>query len=343
MTRHPACRNKAKGSLGGLLLLSPLLFGLLLLVAARPAAAQETLSLVATPLPQPYELPDNLRWAGGLALTSSDSRLGGISGMGAGLAPPISDAGLSMIAVTDSGTLLRGDLVFETEPQIMLTDVYQRKLTVEWLTDARTGLRARQAESLTSWNERLAFGFEVNHRVGVMHRGTQISNLPVPTALRGLKVQNHGIEALATLPDGSLLAISEGVEREGGLRAWIYDGRGDDWRVLVYEWDQSFAPTGADITPDGRFLVVSERKFVSMREPLSNRLMVIPVEDISADSRLSPVQIIDLDPVLGAVANVEAVTILPTANPEEFLILIATDNNYITLLPTMIAALLWRP
>ena len=80
-----------------------------------------------------------------------------------------------------------------------------------------------------------------------------------------------------------------------------------------------------------------------MREPLSNRLMVIPVEDISADSRLSPVQIIDLDPVLGAVANVEAVTILPTADPEEFLILIATDNNYITLLPTMIAALLWRP
>ena len=45
----------------------------------------------------------------------------------------------------------------------------------------------------------------------------------------------------------------------------------------------------------------------------------------------------------GAVANVEAVTILPTADPEEFLILIATDNNYITLLPTMIAALLWRP
>ena len=165
----------------------------------------------------------------------------------------------------------------------------------------------------------------------------------VPVALRGLSAKKQGVEALATLPDGSLLAISEGVEREGGLRAWIYDGQDDDWRILVYEWDQSFAPTGADVTPDGRFLVVSERKFVSMREPLSNRLMVVPVEDITANSRLTPRKIIDLDPILGAVANVESVAILPTADPAEFLILVATDNNYITMLPTMIAALLWRP
>ena len=101
--------------------------------------------------------------------------------------------------------------------------------------------------------------------------------------------------------------------------------------------------SGADVTPDKRFLVVSERKFVSMREPLSNRLMVVPVEDIAQDSRLQPRQILDLDPILGPVANVESVAILPTADPAEFLIVVATDNNFINLLPTMIAALLWRP
>lgn len=334
-----------KGSFGGLFLLCRLVGGLLwgLAFAAAPAAAQDTFAIAATPLPKPYELPDGVTWAGGLALTSADPRLGGVSGMGVGLVPAETEGGVRMLAVTDSGSLLSGDLLFETEPSIMLTGLQPRTLRVEQLTDARTGLRARQAESLATWQQRLAFGFEANHRVGVMHRGTKISNLPVPVALRGLSAKKQGVEALATLPDGSLLAISEGVEREGGLRAWIYDGQDDDWRILVYEWDQSFAPTGADVTPDGRFLVVSERKFVSMREPLSNRLMVVPVEDITANSRLTPRKIIDLDPILGAVANVESVAILPTADPAEFLILVATDNNYITMLPTMIAALLWRP
>jgi hypothetical protein len=311
--------------------------------AQAQAQAQDQFKLIATPLPEPYDLPDGFRWAGGLALSSEDERLGGVSGLGLGLVPPVTDQGVRMIAVTDSGSLLRGDLVFETEPFIKLTDVHERTLTVERLTDARTGLRVRQAESLAIWDERLAFGFEVDHRVGVMRRGTQISDLPVPVALRGLSRSNNGVEALATLPDRSLLAISEGVRREDGLRAWIYDGESDDWPILVYEWDEAFAPTGADVTPDGRFLVVSERKFVSMREPLSNRLMVVPVSDIAAGSRLKPKQIIDLDPILGAVANVESVAILPTADPQEFLIVVATDNNFINLLPTMIAALLWRP
>ncbi len=321
--------------------------GLLLLCSANLARGQspaaEHFSIIATPLPEPYELPDAFTWAGGLALSSQDERLGGVSGLGLGLVPPVSDNGVRMIAVTDSGSLLRGDLVFETEPAIMLTGVHDRTLSVERLTDARTGVRVRQAESLAIWDERLAFGFEVDHRVGVMRRGTKISDLPVPIALRGLSRFKNGVEALATLPDKSLLAISEGVQREDGLRAWIYDDQREDWPILVYEWDKAFAPTGADVTPDGRFLVVSERKFVSMREPLSNRLMVVPVSDIAEGSRLKPQQILDLDPILGAVANVESVAILPTADPEEFLIVVATDNNYINLLPTIIAALLWRP
>ena len=327
-------KTVGKGLFGGLFLFC---------VLVTRAESQERFDIVATPLPEPFDLPDGFTWAGGLALSSANERLGGVSGLGLGLVPPVSEKGVRMIAVTDSGTLLRGDLIFETDPVIMLKDVYQRELTAERLTDARTGLRARQAESLAIWDERLAFGFEANHRVGVMRRGTKISNLPVPTALRGLSSRKNGVEALATLPDGSLLAISEGVQREDGLRAWIYSGQQDDWSILVYEWDQGFAPTGADVTPDGRFLVVSERRFVSMREPLSNRLMVVPVEDIAEGSRLQPQPILDLDPILGAVANVESVAILPTADPGEFLIVVATDNNFINLLPTMIAALLWRP
>ena len=89
--------------------------------------------------------------------------------------------------------------------------------------------------------------------------------------------------------------------------------------------------------------MISERKFVSMREPLSNRLMVVPIEDIAAGNRLQPQAILDLDPLLGPVANVESVAVMATSDLGEFLVFVATDNNFIGLLPTMIAVLLWRP
>lgn len=344
--RTEPCTAKAppKGSrFGGLLPFCSLMFATLVLTAPPAALAQRHVSLVSTPLPEPAELPDAFTWVGGLALSSDDRRLGGVSGLGAGLVPAATADGIRILAVTDNGDLLRGDLLFETGSGLRVTGFRDDRLTIERLLDAQTGLPARQAESLAVWEERLAFGFEERHRVGVMREGTRISNLPVPTALRGLARNSKGVEALATLPDGRLLAIAEGVEREGGLRAWIYEGEPDDWPILVYEWDQVFAPTGADVTPDGRFLVISERKFVSMREPLSNRLMVVPIEDIAAGNRLQPQAILDLDPLLGPVANVESVAVMATSDPGEFLVFVATDNNFIGLLPTMIAVLLWRP
>ena len=170
-----------------------------------------------------------------------------------------------------------------------------------------------------------------------------VSDLPVPIALRDLGRSNAGVEALATLPDGRLFAVAEGVQREGGLRAWVHDAGSQDWPILVYEWDGEFAPTGADVSPDGRWLVLSERRFISMREPLRNRLVRVPVSAVEPGARLDPEVILDLDPILGAIANVESVSLMATEEPGTVLIFLATDNNFIGLLPTMLAVLLWRP
>ena len=321
----------AKGLLGGLLFW------------AVGAQAQERVDVLATPLPEPPELPENFTWVGGLALSSQDTRVGGISGLGVGLVPSPVEDGIRFFAVTDSGNLFTGDLTFEYEERLALEGLVDNQLKVERLFDAKSGQWARQAESLAIWDQRLAIGFEGRHRVGVMRDETQITDLPIPTALRNLGQKRAGVEALATLPDGALFAVSEGVERENGLRAWIYEGEPEDWPILVYEWDGDFAPTGADVSPDDQFVVVSERKFVSMREPLSNRLMTVRVEDIKEGARLQPEMILDLDGVLGAVANVEAVALVPTSSPDEHLIFVATDNNFISLLPSMIAVLRWRP
>ena len=345
MSPAKAARYGAKGLLGGLLFC--LVLGAALVPTQSQAQSQtqsqDRADVRATPLPEPPVLPEAFTWVGGLALSSDDTRIGGISGLDVGLVPsPIKDA-LRFLDVTDSGNLLTGDLSFRYEDGLKLDGLVDNQLLIDRLIDAKTGAWARQAESLATWDQRLAIGFEVQHRVGVMRTKTRITDLPVPTALRQLSPKKAGIEALATLPDGSLFAVSEGLQREGGLRAWVYQGQADDWPVLVYEWDGDFAPTGADASPDGRFVVVSERKFVSMREPLSNRLMILNVEDIREGARLVPQKILDLDAVLGAVANVEAVALVPTASADEFLVFVATDNNFISLLPSMIAILRWRP
>ena len=302
----------------------------------------EAISVIATPLPEPVSLPPAFHWVGGLALSAKDPRLGWVSGLGVGLAPSGVEYGVRLLAVTDNGDLLTGDLLLNWENDLRLDGLAGNSLRLHPIRDQRTGLPARQSESLTHWRGQLALGFEQRHRVGIMDGAGLITDLPVPIALRGLGRSNAGVEALATLPDGQLFAVSEGVQREGGLRAWVHTAGRQDWPVLVYEWDEEFAPTGADVSPDGRWLVLSERRFLSMREPLSNRLVRVPVAAIEAGARLKPEIILDLDPILGAIANVESVSLMATDEPGTFLIFLATDNNFIGLLPTMLAVLLWH-
>ena len=303
----------------------------------------ETIRVIATPLPAPMDLPPAFSWVGGLALSAENPRLGGVSGLGVGLVPSGVERGVRLLGVTDNGDLLTGDLVLDWTDELRIEGLAENSLQLYPIRDRQTGLPARQAESLTAWQGQLALGFEQRHRVGLMDGDALVSDLPVPIALRDLGRSNAGVEALATLPDGRLFAVAEGVQREGGLRAWVHDAGSQDWPVLVYEWDGEFAPTGADVSPDGRWLVLSERRFISMREPLRNRLVRVPVSAVEPGARLDPEVILDLDPILGAIANVESVSLMATEEPGTVLIFLATDNNFIGLLPTMLAVLLWRP
>ena len=303
----------------------------------------ETIRVIATPLPAPTDLPPAFSWVGGLALSAENPRLGGVSGLGVGLVPSGVERGVRLLAVTDNGDLLTGDLVLDWTDELRLEGLAGNSLQLYPIRDRQTDLPARQAESLTAWQGQLALGFELRHRVGLMDGEARVTDLPIPIALRNLRRNNAGVEALATLPDGRLFAVAEGVQREGGLRAWVHEVGDEDWPVLVYEWDGEFAPTGADVSPDGRWLVLSERRFISMREPLRNRLVRVPVSAVEPGARLDPEVILDLDPILGAIANVESVSLMATEEPGSVLIFLTTDNNFIGLLPTMLAVLLWRP
>ena len=87
---------------------------------------------------------------------------------------------------------------------------------------------------------------------------------------------NEGVEALARLPDGSLVALSEG--------AWEPDGRhslvrlGDDGaQLLQYQCPQGFQPTDADVAGDRLFVL--ERR-ISLLRGWQSRIVVVPLETL---------------------------------------------------------------
>src|SRR6185295_15442339 len=72
---------------------------------------------------------------------------------------------------------------------------------------------------------------------------------------------NGGIEALASLGDGRLIAFAEWLMEGENHVGWIGDGA--SWRRVAYRAAAHHAPTGACLTPDGDLLVL-ERGVVAL-------------------------------------------------------------------------------
>src|SRR5690606_10368322 len=98
---------------------------------------------------------------------------------------------------------------------------------------------------------------------------------------------NDGLEALATLPDGRVLALSEDLSAGDGLvRAWIGTARGADfaWQTLSYRIKGPFRPTGAASLPNGD-VILTERAFNRV-EGVRVRVMRLRGADIRPDAIL---------------------------------------------------------
>ncbi len=107
-------------------------------------------------------------------------------------------------------------------------------------------------------------GFEQRHRIQ-RHReldgpGTAF---PAPPGLDQAP-GNGGLEGLAVLADGHILALAEGLpgQAPGTRRAWLgrTQGRRVVWTTRDYAPDGAMVPTGAGALPDGGALVL-ERDF----------------------------------------------------------------------------------
>jgi hypothetical protein len=270
-------------------ILSALLFSFLSLVA--PQARAEDIGVTATPLlldgsdPARYVI-GKLEWRGGIALASDSRRFGGLSGV------LIEDGGKSLRAISDVGQYLAARLRYDAKGFLTGMEGAAMDNMVDPTGQIMANSKSNDAESLTRLRDgRLLVGFERDHRVyaypaGSEREGKGLAGKPLRlTNPPGLEQSpsNDGLEALATLPDGRVLAVAEDLSAgEGLVRAWIGTAQGADfaWQILSYRIKGPFRPTGAAALPNGD-IVLTERAFnpvegVRVRVVRVRAAMVVP-------------------------------------------------------------------
>jgi hypothetical protein len=109
------------------------------------------------------------------------------------------------------------------------------------------------AEGLALKGSRLVVSFERDHRLMVLRDTGRMGGTIQPRSFEQFR-SNNGLEALATLPDGRLIAFSEGTD-EGETPMFLIDPA-DGVTESRLPRTSNHSVTGADIGPDGRLYLV---------------------------------------------------------------------------------------
>lgn len=300
----------------------PALFVFALCLAIHTAQA-DPIPLRASPIELLPGHPETtkigrLEFLGGLHLSSSDARFGGVSGLET--APDGSLIGIADVGywfrfrpVRDAQGRLVDALDGDLEP---LRDELGQAFDGKAWTDAESVRRDAQGQLLVS--------FERHHRV-LRYKAVGGPGMTVdtPPALQG-QPSNGGIEALATFPDGRLLLISERArDTDGDLRAWLRDTEGA-WHSLAYLTEGERLPTDAAVLPSGD-LIVLERKYGLFTE-LGTRLALIPAARIAPGGKLYGETLASWEAPM-SVDNMEGLAIARDADGATLLWVISDDNQ----------------
>lgn len=293
----------------------------LYLVALAGAVHAESIDVVARAVPLFVENPERteigrLRYRGGLEMASPDPRFGGLSGL------VVSPDGSWFTAVSDRGTLFRGRLDHSPAGRLVgigdvgarpLGNLNGRPLTKKAIADA---------ESLALTGDGgLYVAFERRHRIWRYGADGHPLVVPTPKELRRAR-RNGGIEALARLGDGRLLALTEGPVAGTTTNGWV-GGGSNGWTPVVIARRDDFKPTGAAVLPDGAILVL-ERRYSPVLGPAA-RVMRIPIAALDGPS---PIWGEPLGELLfpATVDNFEGIAVRQGSNGETLIYLLSDDN-----------------
>lgn len=269
--------------------------------------------------PLPLDLPATIlddrrkvRFEGGWALSSDHPDFGGFSGL------LVDAAEKTLLAISDKGDWwqARFDPLRATPP----TGGSMRGYSTGAIAD-KIDL---DAESLVRFNNGYLVSFEQNHRLEFI---SEVGGRPSPMAelapidFSGVS-NNSGMEAIALLPSGQLLAFAErGMDTRGRLKVWLVSS--DSVTDLFFLPPRNFAPTDAATLPNGDVLLLLRR--YSPVDGVTVRLHHIVAANIVKGGLLEGRQVLELTPD-GPVDNMEGLDIVPLDQDTVRLVMISDDN-----------------
>lgn len=281
--------------------------------AARATGLPVEIKVSAEPLA--LSLPSgsgNMSFVAGWALTSDHEDFGGFSGL-----VLEEDAG-RLLAINDKGDWWQAP--FNPLSGRAPLGGTMRGYTMGAVAD-KIDL---DAESLLRMNGGYLISFEQNHRLEFQPEVGGKPTLDTGFATIGFAgvSKNGGMEAIAVLPSGELLAFTErGRDTQGKLKAWLVSN--EEAKPLFFAPPKNFAPTDAATLPNGDVLVLL-RKY-SVIEGVEVRLHHLKADSIIAGAVLSGEQVLRLTPD-GPVDNMEGLDVVTLSDDTVRLAMISDDN-----------------
>lgn len=201
-----------------------------------------------------------LIFLGGLSLRAADARFGGFSGL------HVSADGTKMLAISDMGYWLQAVLAHDKDGA--LTGVHGARLSPMLGLDGKpvTGKRLGDAEGLFVSGDGIYVSFERQHRIWRYPltedlAGAVPAALPAPGGIAAIR-SNKGLEALAGLPGGAMLMLTEeSLDDQGNIRGWLGAPGGGSYAPIRLRRDPPFAATGAAPLPGGEAILILERRY----------------------------------------------------------------------------------
>jgi hypothetical protein len=297
-------------------------------------APEQALVIQSSVLPLKFDEPavttvGRLLWRGGVVLTANSADFGGWSDL------HVSRDGRTLKAISDEGSWLTAEIRYDSRGNLLglgdgrigrLNGLDGKPMASKSDTDAES--LARLADG--SW----LVGFERRHRIwrypaGEEAHGRGLAGTPVPVegpAQLARQPANGGLEAIAALPDGRVIMLSEEYsELAGTTMGWIGQPSGDGfrWQSFHYAAIPDFRPTAIAVLPGGG-LVTLERAFdvvrgVRVRVMRFDASQIVPGNIVRAEelARLA---------VPYAVDNLEGIAATRGSRGETLVWLLSDDN-----------------
>lgn len=269
-------------------------------------------------------LVGRLRFEAGFVLRSGDRRFGGLSGIW------IDPDGTRLILVSDRGAFWTARPEHGPDDRLIgLTD--WRVVKPERLRGDPGGRFGGDAEALAGAPpDGLVVAYESAQRlrrfaIDDLHAAP--GPLARPDELR--EPSNLGVETLATLADGTLFAIAEGIfDDNGDNAAWLVQG--DRIERLGYRPASGFAPTGADRLDDEIYIL---ERYFSWFGGFRARVVVLPVAEVRPGARLGGRELARLEAIAGE--NFEGLA-ARRGRDGRVLLYVVSDDNFLALQRTLL-------